>query len=152
MSTGKPNRSPQRQNLVELIQFKPATLRLRVLACLTVFGAATGAYTLGLEGAVFGLLYAGQSLRFSMSMRAAPLHLKEWGSPRYQIRQVWMLDRALCVTALTSGSPMWPYKADSVRVQEWFFKDEFSPSDWAALRRVAIAQCPSEPVGLSISR
>ena len=97
-----------------------------------------GMQALGIEGAVFGLLYAGAELR-SYDCAQRSVCPEQWGP---HLAQVWMRESMICLC----------FDRDWRSARLWLFKDEFSETHWAAIRRAAISQCPKEPVGLSISR
>ena len=99
-----------------------------------MLGVIVGGQALGLEGAVFGFLFSARALA-RLWRGDEQLALPD----QWQVHQIWMRNSLMCVISKD-------------RSRLWYFRDEFSGQDWAALRRAAIAQCPKEPVGLSMSR
>ena len=115
-------------------------LRLLILA----IACAIGTYGLGLGGFVFALLVAGSGMPRS-GLDGGPRGETGSESDRLevielpdQIHQVWMLQSVICLRG--SG------------INRWLYADQFTGAEWAQLRRYLIRHCPSEPLGLSMSK
>ncbi len=105
---------------------------LAVLAGLAII--VSGAYqTLGLSGMVVVLLFSRGTWQALWRSFPAGLNLDF-----AQLHQAWLSPIALCL--------MFPAR------HIWVFRDEISRAEWAMLRRKALLACPTQPVGLSISR